>query len=127
MNIIDSQITFCGVSDLDRTALFWEQCMGLRMVLDQGTCRIYNTIGQSYLGFCQRDHVVAGEQVILTIVSDEVDAWYDRLAAAGVEIEHAPRDNPDYGIYHFFARDPDGYRVEIQRFHDPDWNVHRDQ
>ena len=73
MNIIDGQITFCGVSDLDRTALFWERCMGLRMVLDQGTCHIYNTIGQAYLRFCQRDHVVAGEQVILTIVADEVD------------------------------------------------------
>ncbi|MBG83558.1 MAG: glyoxalase [Phycisphaerae bacterium] len=123
MNSIDSQITFCGVADLERTSRFWNEIMDLPMVLDQGTCRIYHTTGNAYLGFCQRDDVSVGDQIILTIVSDEVDVWHDRLLKNGVHIEHPPRTNPAYGIYHFFARDPDGYRVEIQRFQDADWNA----
>ena len=122
MNNIDSQITFCSVSDLERTSRFWGERMGLELVLDQGTCRIYHTTGKAYLGFCQRDSVAAVEQIILTIVSEEVDAWHARLVASGAEIDHEPRHNPAYGIYHFFARDPDGYRVEIQRFDDSAWN-----
>ena len=127
MNSIDSQITFCSVSDLERTSRFWNEVMCLPLVLDQGTCRIYRTTGNAYLGFCQRENVSAGEQIILTIVSEEVDVWHERLLAAGIDIEHPPRHNPKYGIYHFFARDPDGYRVEIQRFDDADWNAGVDQ
>jgi ADP-ribose pyrophosphatase YjhB (NUDIX family) len=32
--------------------------------------------------------------------------------------ETEPRDNPDYRIYHFFARDPDGRAIEFQYFWD---------
>jgi hypothetical protein len=32
-----------------------------------------------------------------------------------------PQDNPRYGIYHFFFEDPDGYKLEIQSFHDQKW------
>ena len=32
-----------------------------------------------------------------------------------------PALNPEYGIYHCFLRDPNGYLVEIQRFLDPSW------
>ena len=59
--------------------------------------------------------------MIITLVSDEVDAWHDRLTAAGVPVEQAPKVTEEYGVYHAFYRDPDGYLVEIQRFLDPDW------
>jgi hypothetical protein len=38
-----------------------------------------------------------------------------------VEIETSPRHNPQYQIYQMFLRDPNGYRVEVQRFEDPRW------
>ncbi|MCH2134170.1 MAG: VOC family protein [Phycisphaerales bacterium] len=123
MSTIDSQITFCSVSDLQRTSRFWGDVIGLPLVVDQGTCRIYRSTGEAYLGFCEREEPIDPAGVILTIVSPEVDAWHDRLRQAGVEMEHPPRHNPTYGIYHFFARDPDGYRVEIQQFDDSSWNA----
>ena len=121
MNPIDSQITFCSVADLQRTSNFWGQLIGLPLVLDQGTCRIYRTVGGAHLGFCQREDPGPVGSIILTLVSDEVDCWHERLQEVGVDLEHGPRHNPTYGIYHFFARDPDGYRVEIQKFDDPDY------
>jgi hypothetical protein len=30
--------------------------------------------------------------------------------------EHAPRENPQYRIYNFFARDPEGRLIEFQTF-----------
>jgi hypothetical protein len=32
-----------------------------------------------------------------------------------------PTYNERYQIYHLFARDPNGYLIEIQRFEDPRW------
>ena len=52
---------------------------------------------------------------------EEVDAWYTRLIDGGVDIQESPKQNQIYGIYHFFFENPDGYKLEIQSFEDPDW------
>jgi catechol 2,3-dioxygenase-like lactoylglutathione lyase family enzyme len=59
--------------------------------------------------------------VIFTIVTQEVDAWYEFLSHKGVIFEKPPSYNPQYKIYHCFVRDPNGYLIEIQRFEDPRW------
>ncbi|MFH1864757.1 MAG: VOC family protein [Candidatus Eisenbacteria bacterium] len=122
MTSIDAQSTFCYTRDLARTAQFYEEVLGLPLVLDQGGCRIYRTAENAYLGFCGREDVERPAGVILTLVTDDVDAWHARLAGRGVEFEREPAPNPEYGIYHCFLRDPNGYLLEIQRFDDPDWN-----
>lgn len=122
METADAMITFCYTSDLKATSRFYEDALRLPLVLDQGGCRIYRTAEHGYLGFCGRDGAAAPGGVILTLVTEEVDAWYERLQEAGVACEHAPRHNEEYGIYHFFFRDPSGYLIEIQRFDDPHWN-----
>ena len=105
---IDRQITFLYTRDLATTARFYEQILGLPLVLDQGSCR----------------REAAPEQptgIILTIVTDEVDEWYRYLKAQNVDFKKLPTYNPDYNIYHCFLRDPNGYLIEIQRFLDPTW------
>ena len=122
---VTQQITFLDTDDLARTADFYERILGLRLARDQGTCRIYQVCDGAYLGFCRRDGASAvaphgaAAVVVLTLVTDQVDEWCVRLAAAGVEIVKEPADNPPYRIYNAFARDPNGYLVEIQRFWEP--------
>ena len=118
---IDAQITFLDTQDLEATAQFYEEIMRLPLILDQEGCRIYGSSNDAYLGFCERTITTPQNGVILTIVTDEVDGWYDRLRDADVPIEKAPAINETYGIYHCFARDPNGYLIEIQRFLDPNW------
>lgn len=116
----DQQITFVYTRNLAGTARFYEQMLGLRLARDQGDCRIYHVCGQAYLGFCWRDsapETPAG--VILTLVTDQVDAWHERLRERGAVFERPPALNPKYGIYHCFLRDPNGYLIEIQRFLEP--------
>ena len=123
--VIDSQITFLYTNDLSQTARFYEDIVTLRLKLDQGTCRIYQLTPTSYLGFCQRP---AGTPLplesdptgaILTIVTADVDGWYDYLKDRNVPLQEPPRANPNYHIYHFFLRDPNGYLLEIQQFLHP--------
>lgn len=60
--------------------------------------------------------------MVVTIVSDDVDGWYQRITRAGVDTDGPPRDNADYRIYHFYVTDPDGHTLEVQRFWDADWS-----
>jgi catechol 2,3-dioxygenase-like lactoylglutathione lyase family enzyme len=122
---IDQQITFLYTRDLDRLARFYEGVIGLPLKLDQGACRIYGVGRDAYWGFCQREDGasqasgVGGHQVILTLVTSEVDEWYRYLCEQGVTFEKPPAINEKYKIYHCFLRDPDGNLIEIQRFLHP--------
>jgi catechol 2,3-dioxygenase-like lactoylglutathione lyase family enzyme len=122
---IKQQITFLYTQDLAATSRFYEEVMGLALKLDQGHCRIYQVSADGFLGFCQRDEAPEGPSdpaaraTILTLVTEEVDAWYERLKEQGIAFEKAPAVNPEYNIYHCFLRDPNGYLIEIQRFLHP--------
>lgn len=117
----DAQITFCGCRDLARTSAFYEDALGLDLAVDQGRCRIFRVAEGAFLGFCE--HLdVRPEGVILTLVAGDVEARHRELVAAGVAVEAEPVHSEEFAITHFFLRDPDGHRVEIQRFDDPDWH-----
>ncbi len=119
---IDQQITFLYTSDLGTSARFYEDILGLELSLDQGTCRIYNTVQNAYLGICERINAkVDTAAVIFTLVTPDVDGWYEWLKEKGVVFEKPPELNSQYQIYHCFLRDPNGYLIEIQRFEDPRW------
>ncbi len=116
----EGQITFLYTRDLEATARFYEDVLGLPLVRDQGDCRIYRTGRDGYLGFCRREE--APEQpagIILTLLTPDVDGWANRLRERGAAIERPPTANPHYRIYHCFLRDPNGYLIEIQRFDEP--------
>ena len=121
---IDAQITFVYASDLEESARFYESVLGLPLAVDQGSCRIFRVLdGGAYLGVCQGE--AAPEDlsgIIITLVTSDVDGWHERIVAQGWQCEHRPRRNDTYQIYHFFLRDPSGYRIEIQRFDRHDWD-----
>lgn len=122
---IDQQVTFLYSSDLAKTAVFYQKILQMRLVLDQGSCQIFQTTPTAFLGFCARlgSHLEddGRRHVILTLVSDQVDAWYKYLIGQEVEIEKAPTLNKTFNIYHLFIRDPNGYLIEIQQFLDETW------
>ena len=84
---VDAQITFLYVADLRRSAEFYENILGLSLVTDQGSCRIYRVSGgEGYLGICEREPTASsGDTLIFTFVTDDVDvlvsphnvAWLD--------------------------------------------------
>jgi len=123
---IEQQVTFLATIDLNATAVFYETILQLPLILDQEVCRIYAAGGDAYLGFClalssEAGNAPATQGIILTLVSPEVDAWYEYLQAHHVPIEKPPAFNPRFNIYQLFARDPNGYLIEIQTFLDSNW------
>ena len=121
---VNAQITFVYTSDLARSVRFYEGVLGLELAVDQGSCRIYRVVDrQAYLGICQRDGAPEnGSDLIITLVTSDVDGWYERILASGWRCEHPPRHNETYKITHFFLRDPSGTLIEIQRFDRADWD-----
>ncbi len=118
----DQQITFISVRDLEISSEFYEGVMGFPLVLDQGNCRIVRTCKGGYLGYCLKENPLPNKQeVILTFITSEVDEWYTHLMNKDLQIDHEPKINPKYDIYHFFLKDPDGYLVEIQQFKTREW------
>lgn len=121
---VDSQITFLYTRDLEGSAHFYENILGLPLAVNQGSCRIYHIVGRkAYIGLCQRDATLDNPtDMIFTLVTPDVDAWYEQIRSHGWECEHPPRHNKTYGIYHFFVRDPNGHLLEVQRFDQEDWD-----
>ncbi|MBN2388613.1 MAG: VOC family protein [Anaerolineales bacterium] len=110
---------FLRCADLERTTAFYLGILGLALVRDQGTCRIFRVNPGAFLGFCTHLEGSQPKGLILTLVSEDVDGWHARLSAQGVEFLSTPAHDPHYQIYHCFLRDPDGYLLEIQRFDRP--------
>ncbi len=114
-------ITFCYTQNMEKSHWFYSDVLELPMVLDQGGCRIYRVAGDSYIGFCSKFEKKQDSNVTITLVTDDVDLWFDRVKASGCEIIKPPAPTPEYNIYNCFVKDPSGYTVEIQRFEDPRW------
>lgn len=125
----EQQVTFLYVRDTEISWRFYGETLELPLVLDQGLARIYRVgSGDAFLGICKASGVQqppspdrAPLGLIFTFVTQDVDAWYERLRGRGVVFERAPQLNETYRIYNCFFRDPDGYLMEIQRFLDPAW------
>jgi catechol 2,3-dioxygenase-like lactoylglutathione lyase family enzyme len=121
MNRFEAGIIFFKTEDLDATTRFYTQVLGMEQALDQGNCRIFRIRPGAYVGFCVKEGAVEAEDVILTLVVKDVDGLCSALEAGGASIEVRPRYNERYQIYQCFARDPNGYLIEVQRFEDPAW------
>ena len=116
----DGLIVFLGSDDLEKTHSFYQETLGLPLYKDQGLCRIYSIPGGGKLGFCEHMANVArgSNSPYITLLTDDVDAVYHKLKAAGIHLTEEPKENERFSIYHFLVRDPNGYIVEVQKFLD---------
>ena len=119
---ITSSILFLPVSDIEKTAVFYTEAVGLIKVQEQsgGICRIFDT-GYGYLGFCQypdRRPAVGGDKGPCLSFNcksrEEVDAQYRRVLGLGCQTLCAPHQSEGFPVYSFLLMDPDGYKVEFQ-------------
>ncbi|MCP4305044.1 MAG: VOC family protein [bacterium] len=121
MGMINQQVTFLLVEDLERSTRFYQEAFGLEIVLDQGDCRILRVTDTAFVGICEREGPRDTDAVLVTFVTDDVDGYHRKLVTTGVPCEKDPQLNATYNVYHAFYRDPDGFLVEVQRFLDPAW------
>ncbi|MFO7896281.1 MAG: VOC family protein [Candidatus Cloacimonadales bacterium] len=118
----NAQITFYYTDKYAETCDFYQNILGLEIVLDQGCCQIFRITDSAFLGFCQSAAAPQPGSTIFTFVTEEVDACYQELKAKGVHFTKPPQLNEKFQIYHTFLLDPNGYKLEIQKFLDPHWH-----
>ncbi len=110
-----SGIVFLSTQRLDEVVGFYKSRLGMSIWLEQEDCTILRH-DNLFLGFCQRDEADTGGVITFWYGSNkEVDEMHTKLADLA---EGKPQVNDKYHIYHFFLRDPEGRRLEVQRFLD---------
>lgn len=118
---VESLITFLYYDDLEGAARFYEDVMGFEKTVDQGWAKIYRVAGKAHVGLVDGSRGYhrpsPSKPVMITVVVDDVDAWFIYLKRKGVETLSEPRDHEEIGIRAFLLKDPEGYVVEIQRFY----------
>ena len=115
---IIAQISWIYTRDLDSTSKFYSEILGLECSRDEGDARIFKTGSDAFIGLCREfaDRVVEPGGGMISIVTDDVDTWYQNLIDKGVFIENPPQRLEQFGIYSFFVKDPNGYVIEFQSF-----------
>ena len=111
-------IVFLRTADLARTLRFYTREVGMEPWLSQPGIEILRH-GNLLLGFQEQTDALPNTDALLTFfypARTQVDEMYDRFAAVALD---PPRENTTYRIYNFFARDPDGRRIEFQCFLHP--------
>jgi hypothetical protein len=106
-------VVFFKTLELDVLTDFYTRRIGAKLWMDQGDCRIFRH-GSFLFGFCERAEAeTCGVITFVYAERAEVDSMYRELCEEALD---APRDNPHYPIYNFFARDPEDRLIEFQVF-----------
>jgi len=116
----EGSISFFGTNDLEKTDQFYKKFFDLDIYKDQGKCKIYKIPGAGMIAFCEHMEVLTkNKSPIITFLTENVDEIYDKFNNMdGIELTTKPMKNEKFNIYQFFAKDPNGYTLEIQKFLD---------
>ncbi len=119
---IDQNVIFTYTDDLETASAFFRDVMELDFVVDQGACKIFRMSESCFIGVCKLpDRPSAQAGVTITIVSKDVDGWFQFLRDKGVDFERQPAHSDRFGVYSTLFISPHGYRIEIQSFDDSEW------
>ncbi len=111
-----SGIVFFATTILDKLKEFYSGLPGCRLWMTQEDCLIFRH-GNFLFGFCEREK--AQTDGLLTFVfesREEVDQIYEKFKNIS---ENKPDFDSKYQIYNFYAKDPEGSRLEFQYFENP--------
>lgn len=125
---LSSQITFLYFKELAGPGRFFEEILKLEKVVDQGFARIYQISGGAFIGIVDEAkgycNAPSEKNVLITLVTEDVHPWYERLKEAGVAVDAPPAIQTKANVECFFFEGPGGYAFEIQKFLNPEIAVH---
>ncbi len=120
---VDATITFFYYESLEDQVAFYEGLLGLSPSMAEDWVRIYPVTDTSSVGLVLEGrgfHSVSEDKpAMLSIVTGEVDAWYQRMVDAGVPVRSplpppGAAGDPDAApVRGFVVEDPGGYTIEF--------------
>jgi catechol 2,3-dioxygenase-like lactoylglutathione lyase family enzyme len=107
------RIVSIAASDIRAGKRFYQDVLGLELLMDHGWIAILGTQQQMTIQISVATEGGSGTSVPdLSIEVDDVDAALRAMKAAGFPIEYGPVDEP-WGVRRFYVRDPFGKIVNI--------------
>jgi predicted enzyme related to lactoylglutathione lyase len=117
---ISGNLVFFYYKDLAGAKKFYEDTLGLPLVLDYGFAVIYRISESSFVGLVDEKKgmhkTTEPKTVTLAFVTDEVDGWFQYLSERGVAIKSPLKDSATINVRGFVALDPEGYFLEFENF-----------
>ena len=111
-------ITFLYYRNLATAMRFYEDILGLPLVIDQGWSKIYRIAEGAHVGLVDETRGMNNWQaekcVQLCIRVPDVDAWYAYAQEEALDGLSELFVNDALGIRAFVFNDPEGYQIEIQ-------------
>ena len=99
--------------DLDRARAFYQDALGLELLMDHGWIRTYGSQTEMSIQVSFASEGGSGTPVPdLSIEVDDVDEAHRRMKDHGFSIAYGPVDEP-WGVRRFFVRDPFGKLVNV--------------
>lgn len=108
-----SGLTFHRTTKYKEVVSFYRDKINMNVWLEQGGCTILQK-GNFLMGFCDRAEADTDGMVTFFFeTKEEIDEYYSQFKEIA---QCEPKITPEYKIYHFFAKDPEGRTVEFQTF-----------
>ena len=102
-----------ATSDVDKASAFYEEVLGLEVLMDLGWIRTYGSTSKMTIQVSVMSEGGSGTGVPdMSIEVDDVEEALMRARKAGIAIEYGPATEP-WGVRRFFARDPFGKLINI--------------
>lgn len=102
-----------ATSDLDRASAFYEDVLGLEVLMDLGWIRTYGSPSTMTIQFSVMSEGGSGTAVPdMSIEVDDVDEVLAKARMAGIAVEYGPTTEP-WGVRRFYVRDPFGKLINI--------------
>ena len=124
---VQANIVFLYYKDVPGAQRFYEDVIGLTLMVDQGFAKIYQVSPTSFVGLVDETQGLhrasESKPVTLSFVTEQIDEWYDYLVKRGVRVRGAVGDASRHPTRGFVAYDPEGYFLEFERFLDHEQNA----
>jgi len=123
-----AMVTWLYYKDIVSMQRFYEDVLGLNMIVDQGWVKIYQVSATGFTGLVDETrgmHSYAEQKAAtVSFIIDDVDGWFeysrenDLFELRSSEVE----DGPDGEYRAFVGYDPEGYYLEFDRFFEHERN-----
>ena len=102
-----------AASDVDKASAFYEEILGLKLLMDLGWIRTYGSSPKMTIQVSVMSEGGSGTAVPdMSIEVDDVEEALMRVRNAGIAIEYGPATEP-WGVRRFYVRDPFGKLINI--------------
>lgn len=102
-----------ATSDVEKAAAFYEEILGLEVLMDLGWIRTYGSGSKMTIQLSVMSEGGSGTAVPdISIEADDVEVALAKVRKANIPIEYGPKTEP-WGVRRFYVRDPLGKLVNI--------------